>query len=127
MTEPLHVQVARALGCRPEWHEGHDWWLCGCNDDSHVATSEIEDGEAIGPPILRAYDTDWSACGPLLERFKIETTFTPHKGGPEEWTATAWLPPREPQEVKRISGPTPLIAVCNLILALHKEGKLNAA
>src|SRR3972149_10154355 len=106
MTEkPLHVQVAEALGwteCQPS--SGVD--LIDC-----VGTSP-----AIGPGVdVPRYDTDWSATGPLIEKYGIET-----KPNGAFWQAWVDEPAMGGAEV----GPTPLLAVCNLILALKAAGKL---
>ena len=124
MTEkPLHVQVAEALG-----------WTSLEEKTSFGAFEWMESECWIGaPPVgmmgkVPRYDTDWSATGPLVFKYKI--TLSPWQAG---WSATA------PQEIQtpleeaylgriRWTGSqpehTPLIAVCHLIITLKKAGKL---
>jgi hypothetical protein len=111
--EPLHVQVARALGCKPDFHEGHGWWLCGCGTPEHIVAEERYEG----PPLLVHFDTDWSATGPLIEKYGLAVGL--HGG----WWAIA-----DPGGARWMTeGPTPLVTVCLLILKLHELGKLQAA
>jgi hypothetical protein len=125
--KPLHVAVAEALGCEPEWDEESGYWLCSCADEAHVDPEEHRQE----PPIVWNYDTDWSATGPLVELFKIEIFYrepSPHLDAifgdkQETWGATHDFSP-EPQ-LGACYESTPLIAVCNLILALHAAGKLQ--
>jgi len=122
MTEkPLHVRVAEALGCRTR-HLRNAIWLCGCDKDHNSS-----DYGGNVPP----YDTDWSATGPLIEKYKIMLW---------PWNETAWCAERRvdlgvPADPERpletgpssdswVKGETPLIAVCNLILWLKEAGKL---
>ena len=67
-TEPLHVRVARALGCKPWVCENecgdsfcNGRWYCPCPGKEHAGL-EMDD-------IVARYDTDWAATGPLIERF----------------------------------------------------------
>ena len=123
MTEkPLHVQVAEALG----WTDiscagpkpilslpGKGASLWGGLPPGFDPRDAFFRGDAVLSGIPR-YDTDWSATGPLIERLGIATW--PQSEG---WAAELRLE-------DRATGPTPLIAVCNLILALHAAGKLAA-
>jgi hypothetical protein len=101
MDKPLHVQVAKALG----WigcvrKPGTGWW-----------------GKAPGSsgllPLDR-FDKSWSATGRLIEKYGIDV----FKQAPN-WKAVC-------EETLQGTGTTPLIAVCNLILALSEAGKLRA-
>lgn len=69
------------------------------------------------------YDTDWSVTGPLIEQFGIASyplrNYTVDSDETQGWVAR-W------KHSVDASGPTPLIAVCNLILALKTAGKLAA-
>jgi hypothetical protein len=100
--KPLHVRVAEALGCTPRAFDGE--WFCDCK-----ATSHRFDG---GAGRIAEYDSDWSATGPLIERFAIK--LDPYHA--DHWEASAEIPTRD--------GATPLEAVCSLILALAEAGKL---
>lgn len=104
MTEkPLHVKVAEALG----WSRSDS---VGVSDDGRWWS-----------PICPRYDTDWSATGPLIERYEIHLFSERHTG-----TGVTWEAERPLGEVTGY-GSTPLIAVCNLLLALHDAGKLRVA
>jgi hypothetical protein len=106
---PLHVRVAEALGwvdMRPRSEDG--LWGGQAPDVSWPWTS---------PP---RYDTDWSATGPLIEKYGIRVELTGpvviHPIG--KWRADYGFGEHDG------FGATPLLAVCNLILALKDAGKL---
>lgn len=140
--KPLHVRVAEALGWTTVGNEaGVGIWtgLTGPNGQviewgGHPPgdTEEPREGELWADwrrrakPIPR-YDT-WQEIGPLIERFGIGVAMTqkafdtePRLPG-DNWIATRFDDP-SPLEI----GPTPLIAVCNLLLSLHSAGKLKEA
>jgi hypothetical protein len=105
--KPLHVQVAEVLGCNviPRNQD-----CCSCHGT------------------IPHYDTDWSATGPLIDQLHL--TVRPTYG---RWAAiqihhpfgTCGVPEPEKSPFRsQEEGETPLRAVCNLILALHKAGKL---
>lgn len=109
IVKPLHVQVAEALG-----------WTC-----VSLLSGSVEDWSGYAPdahefvmPIPR-FDTDWSATGPLIEKYGL--LVAPY--GPK-WNAvylrdsTQWGPMER-------AGATPKEAVCRLILALKAAGKLH--
>ncbi len=117
--KPLHVRVAEALGCklflqRQTPDSLPSYWRCGCHPQAH--------GNILG---IWPYDTDWSATGPLIEKYKMTVenvcgTLASY-GNSAEWrayVANAFGP-------KPVYGTTPLIAVCHLILALKEAGKLE--
>jgi hypothetical protein len=118
--KPLHVRVAEALG----WLECPDepgmWHPPGvrCDPDRLVGEDIYAcDEHAEGADLLPEYDTDWSATGPLIERVGIDVGLD----RPGLWTAAICQPDKDLMEAY---GPSPLVAVCNLILALHAAGKL---
>lgn len=153
MTEkPLHVRVAEALGwtearcmgSRLSWEgqpprEGPGPWLLM---------------ENLPQPIPH-YDTDWSATGPLIELYEISTVRCGVDYGDEDSEyrpETRWGAFREPEsymagdtedplhtklfysygecdmlDYPTHAGPTPLIAACNLILALKRSCRLETA
>lgn len=117
MDKPLHVRVAEALG----WINVLPFEADGIVDESNW-TGDDPSGEGGFVP---NYDTDWSATGPLIEKNGIAIFPTSEavlaKTSFGRWTASILA--FESCE----SGPTPLIAVCNLILALAEAGKLKAA
>lgn len=108
IVKPLHVQVAEALG-----------WLDlrqqnGMNRYSWTgwhAPMEVGGREAIPD-----FEHDWSATGPLIEKYEIWLTCD--KG---MWIARTDIWPDE----KAGKYSTPLLAVCHLILALKEAGKLT--
>ncbi len=126
--KPLHVRVAEALGCTPREipyrkEPGRSWWTCGCERLNHPHNNN-DDGPA--DTHLKEYDTDWSATGPLIEKYGIG--LDPHLFAPipaDHWIA------HDRQNINTLvngcsaTGPTPLIAVCNLILVLKESGKLE--
>lgn len=117
MTEdkPLHVQVAEALGwtdMKPRADDG--LWGGKAPDVSWEWTS---------PP---RYDTDWAATGPLIEKYGFQIW----RNGEGVWEAQGSQykdGEHVPGSFRAINGPTPLEAVCHLILALKAAGKLEAA
>lgn len=123
--KPLHVRVAEALGCRLRQTLGAErrLWHCGCEGQEHYdhGFAVAEDGEVLtlgpGRDTVRRYDTDWSATGPLIERFKIDVRW----GGQNlRWWAS------ENAGLATVSGETPLEAVCALLLEIAAAGKLPA-
>lgn len=112
MRAPLHVEVAAALG----WTDlvGH------CKCASAAATHECERiwwgrpprGLARPGPVPR-FDLDWSATGPLLERFDISLQRRRAAGGGAAWIARsgAW-------SAVAGRGTSALESVCRLLLDL---------
>ena len=99
MTEkPLHVRVAEALGDIP--------------------------GQALG---YRRYDTDWSATGPLIERLGIAIERRSGNIPAFQWVAAECICADHDHNLSDPfgHGEGALIAVCNLILALHEAGKVT--
>lgn len=116
---PLHVRVAEALGCTTvtESHpKGIDYWACECPGALH-GDNMADEGDGMIKWLPR-YDIDWHATGPLIQRIQIliqPPMFADE--GDNMWAATG---PWRPAESRRlVKGETPLIAVCNLILALN--------
>jgi hypothetical protein len=89
------------------------YWL---TDGAHTALELA----AVTPP---RYDTDWSATGPEIERFKLDVWHVP-ADMPIPGMSLRWRATCERAEGSE-EGDTPLIAICNLILALHAAGKLD--
>lgn len=118
MTEkPLHVRVAEALG----WIE--------CKFHKPRPGTIYAQGHWRGrapqvPPYphtiheVPRYDTDWSATGPLIEKYRIQ--LLPQSGG--VWVAAnAWA-----FEHIFAEGASPLIATCEYILKMDSLSRLNA-
>ena len=118
MDKPLHVQVAEALGWRGLRVCGGD--DRGCADWVGAEPGQPldfsgDDGDASGH--VPRYDTDWSATGPLIEKYGVASWIDPQG---------IWHAISLPSSGEHRDGDTPLEAVCSLLLALHKAGKLNA-
>ena len=134
--KPLHVRVAEALGCKPGSDPQRPWkdeWKCPCAGEQHTE-------HGLHPPccddwederLIARYDLDWDATGPLIQRFGISLVvpddYNPEKsagayiagtGGAHGWDDGSVIMADE------AAGETPLVAVCNLILALASAGKL---
>lgn len=115
--KPLHVRVAEALG----------WTQIGPGNTMNMGDPGI--GYPPTTPIvghkepIPRYDTDWSATGPLIERMFIRVF--PSDAGMDAHSELGWRAAHGGW-ASGMWGKTPLIAVCNLILALHAAGKLEA-
>lgn len=119
--KPLHVRVAEALGCSwPKHYIDGDAWHCRCGCYEHAGGDDSDSSE-----IFR-YDTDWSATGPLIEKYSISVTRT-WKAMLEDIPGDNWIACIKDANRGFADGPTPLVAVCNLLLKLHAAGKLKAA
>ena len=126
--KPLHVQVAEALG----WEECIPFSVYGVKDGSWVGDDPRKKADSPGD-FVPEYDTDWAATGPLIEKYGI-SVIQPDEHAPEradgQWIAGSggahgWDDGSLCMDCYA-GGVTPLIAVCNLILLLAKEGKLAA-
>jgi hypothetical protein len=122
--KPLHVRVAVALGmlCEPCSSDG------GCPEWTEIPSTDW--GEDCQNGHIPRYDTDWSATGPLIEKFGI--TVTP--GSCLGLFKSPWVAARNFvaecdgwASEEDAAGPTPHLAICNLILALKAAGKLEQA
>jgi hypothetical protein len=121
--KPLHVQVAEALGCAVQIKAGRFVmrYRCGCQDGAHYRDCNDPDWREI-----MEYDTDWSATGPLIEKHCIGLTHLwPGDWGGDGFRWAAITAGEVRHGLPLIEGPTPLTAVCNLILALKESGKLE--
>lgn len=123
LDKPLHVRVAAALGEEAKLvthYDGRAEWV------------NVHSGRPVTP-----YDTDWSATGPLIERYGIELLYVPANKTPPRYSESdgslvfegsdlpamwvaEWNQERESSEM----APTPLAAVCHLVIALKQAGKL---
>lgn len=150
MTEekPLHVRVAEALGWEwgtfcgisilmsPGRYEREAFpgssWTRGCTGEVRDPETTFYDSDRSIPkfPPVPRYDTDWSATGPLIEKYEISLDYEQLSGV----KASAWrhVPSDLPEDQQyggrwlefSKSSEKSLIAVCNLILALKEAGKL---
>lgn len=103
--KPLHVRVAEALGWTYIWLDEDVW--CGTDPAGNACS-------------ILCYDTDWAATGPLIEKYEIQID----KRG-AGWCASAFDEANFAHLADPAFAETPLIAVCNLILALKEEGNLT--
>lgn len=137
--KPLHVQVAEALGWtnvvlapatpfEPLWigkpPPGLSYrWVSEVDHEQRSITIRSDVGS------IPRYDTDWSATGPLIDRYRISLrpTIQAHDDPSmlASWDAYLRNPPPsvlEPHVCLRadffVVGTTPLVAVCHLILKL---------
>jgi hypothetical protein len=125
--KPLHVQVAEALGWTQTLMPNGMWpnEFFGYPPEGAIVGNRSE---------VPRYDTDWSATGPLIERLQIGFTAPGNidRRSPVDaedqktwlWIAQSFTE-KDQQPWYEIDGPTPLTAVCNLLLQLHKAGKLQ--
>jgi hypothetical protein len=129
LDKPLHVQVSEALGWRMRGVSdssdrgcgGTDFWVePGHAIDGARSHCNVCDPENAPP----RYDTDWSATGPLIEkwRFHGDVRLDPTCHAPD-WCAF-YISEDGGDLIESAKHPTLLIAVCNLILALKEAGKL---
>jgi hypothetical protein len=125
--KPLHVRVAEALGTLHvlgpsigKTEDGRDIRRCTLHETETFAYDFVTDHD--GRVLALHYDTDWSATGPLIERYSLDLY---RKAGDAPWSAGVWIPNDNPKEHLVAAGETPLLAVCNLILALAAGGKLK--
>lgn len=123
--KPLHVKVAEALGCPARGCVGgrSDFpkWVCGCEYGAHGSDVLID-----GCWSVKRYDTDWSAAGPLIDRFGIGlqryglgATEASRKAWPNgHWSAIGF-----PVLGGELSAPgqTAILAVCDLIVTAFAE------
>lgn len=129
---PRHVRVAKALGCLALEKENMPgpgtYWTCECKDHAHGEPMTDEDGTWRSGLVAR-YDLDWAATGPLIERLGISVTMDDDDASSVGWLAGTFEyicgsdGYHAYMDDGYATGETPLIAVCNLILALH-AGKL---
>ena len=107
--KPLHVRVAEALG-----------WGLTANGASWISPEPSQsryDAARCDDSIPPHYDTDWAATGPLIEKYKLNIVYN---SASESWEGID----RSEGYDQCFHGRTALEAVCYLILALGKAGKL---
>jgi len=127
--KPISVRVAEAVGWdtsgalhqRDEAAEGQS----ACSRCGAVASWSSPLPDLCVP----RYDTDWLVTGPLIERHGMEFMHIwPGDRGQAGFWWSCWrsADARGSQRDRQLEGigETPLIAVCNLILALSEAGRL---
>lgn len=130
LMEPLHVKVAEALGARNVRYdigasavdEDERWfaeWPEGCSLPPECRSLDPNDDiSSLYYDAIPRYDTDWSALGPVIERYSINL----EANGDGTWGAHTYP---GGTSIFDESGPTPLLAACSLILSLSAAGKLD--
>lgn len=105
--KPLHVKVAEALGGGPYFDspEHNLGWLF----------TKTGTGGQLVVNAPERYDEDWAATGPLIEKYGIVLAY------PNGLYWQAWKDSEEPAPCAE----TPLLAICELILALAEIGGLK--
>ena len=114
--KPLYVLVAEALG----------WTDCSISGWTRFRGERIVEDNRFWSGVspyraelrtiqdkLPRYDTDWSATGPLIEKYRIE--IEPFM---DSWRVRSVGDPTGTREQQK----SLLIAICNLILALAEAG-----
>jgi hypothetical protein len=143
--KPLHVKVAEALTSaiaeawwfEPEAQEarlgthpdGSSSWALPVAPPGFVHNEDDEWDEAWWMSgrkfyTIPRYDTDWSATGPLIERYGLNVNRAQaarDDGGP--WCAWRWAQPGDEVPPRKQWGDTAPLAVCHLIL--HLKGRLD--
>lgn len=121
MEKPLHVLVAEALGwsgpVRYPTIETPGAYT-GIDADGIQRYDAFHPGIKSGARQIPRYDTDWSATGPLIEKFGIGVDL---RGA--GWAASKFPDDFSWPGLVEVSA-APLVAVCNLILTLKNAGKL---
>lgn len=136
--KPLNVRVAEALGCDVIYRKAYpgDREAAWCCEDGEHRDPNLHE-PWMDNPVVANYDTDWSATGPLIERYGF--LLAPCEVEDEETWARrrAWLCGRYGQvdhgrdwldacsEGAKATGATPLEAASHLIIALAAAGKLE--
>jgi len=152
MTEqkkPLHVRVAEALAPDIETKIGYPQNVASIADGADFPTGQPEAVWYIREHLkadhdcvwawdnesckcrktwltrIPRYDTDWSATGPLIQQYGInlERAQAARPDG-SPYSAWRWAKPEDEIPPKKQWGDTPLIAICNFILAISAAGKL---
>lgn len=120
--EPLNVRVARALG----------WAEFDPPSEADPPRARYWIGRNPSGAIFRVpeYYIDWSATGPLVEKYGIGLVRYTQSVGTGEWmaflNAGGWISECAVDIECHHSefGPTPLTAVCNLLLKMGEAGRL---
>lgn len=124
--KPLHVQVAEALGWTDCDATAKSWpWEFTDPPDERVVTGlGIPPGRSSRMGIPH-YDTDWSATGPLIEKYGISVYLADGM-----WSAQIgdYNDPLESLAVTHSGDQKrPLVVVCELLMLMAATGKLKAA
>jgi len=131
-SKPLAVEVAEALGCKT--HQSGREWHCWCkalpngqapHSQHYIHRECCHDREGLGCDytLLADYPNDPAALWPLIVKYKISLVWS-------LWGCMAirnWAGHIDEVEDDEMSdyNTDPAIAVCELIVALGKAGKLE--
>lgn len=111
--KPLHVRVAEALGMEEIKLRGVPGMM---NHYFIDARRQYLEGQAP------RFDIDWSVTGPLIERLGLCLTWESNGRKIVRWHASDNVPD---QARDLESGPTPLVAVCRLLLMMKAKDRLE--
>lgn len=125
--QPLHVRVAKALGwtdLRPARRFSDEEYVPHPGGKTPEAWYGHHEGDRGDEILVPHFDTDWSATGPLIDkwRFHGDVRFDPLCHEPN-WCAFH-IPAGDDDIIEAADQPTLLLAVCHLILALKAVDKL---
>lgn len=138
--KPLHVRVAEALGwtkLKEHTQQEHDAWeagrerrfgpcSCGWLPGSWNGLSP-DPSVTMLSRLVPNWDTDWSATGPLIEKYGIDLNHF-GDGNPKDCSdPMTWFARHERREHGKwdeVEAATPLLAVCELIVLLAQLGEL---
>lgn len=125
------VSLAQAVAdATKAWEIAHEWFPTMTLDPKFIR-AEIRNGYCVLVPRNpmrqdpQVFDptTDWSQCGPLIERYKVDLSYheeyVTDDGKGSVWEAMLsehWLAPADEYDP---IGKTPLIAACRAIVAAH--------
>lgn len=121
--KPLHVQVAEALG-QVECGAWKLWGQSLGGPEWMKPNGSCKHENCYPPGLPPRYDLHWPATGPLIERYGLALDNEPIEEDRFGWRAQERYWQDSDTCALHAFGPTPLIAVCNLILALKAAGKL---
>ncbi len=127
MTEkPLHVRVAEVLGWTKVEHRNKPYV-----DDERVPWTGVPPADFDGYRLWQTvgnksyvavprYDTEWSATGPLVERFKMSSDYCTAPVG-NVWMViiSVW---GEDKDRGKASAETLLMAICGAVLSMANDG-----
>lgn len=130
MSRELDEKVAVALGWRlvPIDESPLDFCREGA---THVWMSPEGSPWCVKCDDLPDWSTDWAHAGPLIERFSLSVIKQTYYTGEDDLVWRAWWQTRDDspegwEGLEEEIAANPIEAICQLIVRLHKEGKLNA-
>ena len=86
-----------------------DWAVAEVEGKKRLHTTRRKFGMDVPVKVIPAYSGDWSQCGPLIERYRVDVL---HEEANGEWLSSV-------DAIHCAIGTTPLIAACRAIVAAH--------